>query len=222
MFDPNEYRNACAQLTLGQEKMEELIAMTENKDKKRLNRPLKTVLIAAACVAALCVTAFAAPAIHNFFTTTTLVISNEDGDVAQLLSAPEMTLNTEDGKSILTIGEQTIDVTEAFQKDGYFETTYEDAHIHVTKEGIATVTITAEGQKGSSYTYDLTAGSTDVGILYRSEAVTDEEGYTVIVNQEVEAEDSFQSFSFTEGADGELVCTDENGNAVEIPDDIQP
>lgn len=224
MFDPKEYRKACAQLTLGQEKMEELITMTENTSKKRLSRPLKTVLIAAACIAALCVTAFAAPAIHNFFTTTTLVISNEDGDVAQLLSAPEMTLNTEDGKSILTIGEQAIDVTEAFQKDGYFETTYEDAHIHVTKEGIATVTITAEGQKGSSYTYDLTAaGSTDVGILYRSEAVTDEEGNTVIVNQNVvEAEGSFQSFSFTEGANGELVCTDENGNAVEIPDDIQP
>lgn len=212
------YHNACAHLTLGAEKLEEMITMTENTNKKRLSRPLKTALIAAACVAALVVTAFAAPAIHNFFTATSLVITDEGGQTAQLLAAPEMTLKTEDGKSLLTIGGQTVDVTDAFATDGFYETTYEDARVHVTKEGIATVTITAEGQEGASYTYDLSEESTDVGILTRSQVVSDENGNTTVVEQEVKAEGAAQTFTFTEGEEGEMLCTDENGDPVELPE----
>lgn len=218
MPSSTSYHNACAHLTLGAEKLEEMITMTENTNKKRLSRPLKTALIAAACVAALVVTAFAAPAIHNFFTSTSLVITDEGGQTAQLLAAPEMTLKTEDGKSLLTIGGQTVDVTDAFATDGFYETTYEDARVHVTKEGIATVTITAEGQEGASYTYDLSEESTDVGIITRSQVVSDENGNTTVVEQEVEAEGAVQTFTFTEGEEGEMLCTDENGDPVELPE----
>lgn len=66
MFDREEYRRACSGLTLGREKIEEMIAMTENGNKKRVMRPVRVVLLAAALAAVLGVTALAAnPAVQE-------------------------------------------------------------------------------------------------------------------------------------------------------------
>jgi len=61
MFDPSCYRNDCARLVLGREKIEEMISMTEDQNrKKRALRPVRAVVIAAALAACLGATAFAA------------------------------------------------------------------------------------------------------------------------------------------------------------------
>lgn len=66
MFDREEYRRACSGLTLGREKIEEMIVMTENGNKKRVMRPVRVVLLAAALAAVLGVTALAAnPAVQE-------------------------------------------------------------------------------------------------------------------------------------------------------------
>ena len=50
MFDPQVYREACGKMTVPQDKLEEMIAMTEAKEKK-VRRPFRAALIAAAAVA---------------------------------------------------------------------------------------------------------------------------------------------------------------------------
>ena len=40
VFDPKSYREACGHLTLGTEKIEEMISMAENKKKFSFGRPV--------------------------------------------------------------------------------------------------------------------------------------------------------------------------------------
>lgn len=158
MFDEKNYCEACAHLTLGTEKLEELIAMTENTDtKKRLSRPMKTVLIAAACVAALCITAFAAPAVQKMFMSFTVSVTGQDGKVddAQMFVCPDLALEQRGGRDILTVDGKEIDVTDAFAKDGKYVLEEEDATVTVTPDGEVTVDMdTADGPV--VYTFNLT------------------------------------------------------------------
>ena len=50
MFDPKVYREACRELRAPEDKIEEVITMTENTNKK-IRRPLRTALACAAAVA---------------------------------------------------------------------------------------------------------------------------------------------------------------------------
>lgn len=184
MFDEKNYCEACAHLTLGTEKLEELIAMTENTDtKKRLSRPMKTVLIAAACVAALCITAFAAPAVQKMFMSFTVSVTGQDGKVddAQMFVCPDLALEQRGGRDILTVDGKEIDVTDAFAKDGKYVLEEEDATVTVTPDGEVTVDMdTADGPV--VYTFSLTGdtvtldGENLTGGEIGSYIVTDQNG----------------------------------------------
>ena len=50
MFDPKVYRNACRELNASEEKIKEIIAMTENKDRKNSRRTMRTILVACAAI----------------------------------------------------------------------------------------------------------------------------------------------------------------------------
>ena len=50
MFNPRLYREACREITAPEDKIEEIIAMTEKTNKKKI-RPLRTALICAAAMA---------------------------------------------------------------------------------------------------------------------------------------------------------------------------
>ncbi len=154
MFDTNKYRNVCGQVHLDAEKLEEMIAMTENTNpKKRLTRPMRTALIAAACVAALCVTALAAvPAVQQLFTTYTVTVKS-DGDLKTAITVPPMSLEDRDGRSILTVDGEEIDVTDAFAKDGKYTFEREGAAITVDSEGW--VDTQTAGDEPISYSYNL-------------------------------------------------------------------
>ncbi len=155
MFDTDNYRKACAQTKLDANKLEEMITMTENMNpKKRLSRPMRTALIAAACVAALCVTAFAAvPAVQQFFTTYTVTFHGGDG-VETAIIIPTMTLTDRDDRTILTVDGQEIDVTDAFAKDGAYSFEHEGATITVDAEGWVTMDSAAFYRKQPTITAD--------------------------------------------------------------------
>ncbi len=154
MFDTDKYRKACAQTKLDAHKLEEMIAMTEKTEmKKRLSRPTKTILIAAACVAALCITAFAAvPAVQQFFTTYTVTIRNDD-DLKTAIAIPPMNLAEKDGRTVLTVDDEEIDVTDAFAKDGKYSFAHEGATITVDSEGW--VDIATADSEPMSYGFNL-------------------------------------------------------------------
>lgn len=184
MFDEKTYCEACDHLILGTEKLEELIAMTENTDnKKRLSRPVKTVLIAAACVAALCVTAFAAPAVQKMFMSFSVTVTDRDGNVgdAQMFVCPDLALEKKDGKDILTVNDEEIDVTDAFAKDGKYVLEEDGATVTVTPDGEVTVNMdTADGPV--VYTFSLTGdtvtldGENLTGGEISSYMITDQNG----------------------------------------------
>lgn len=158
MFDPNQYRTDCARLTLGAEKLEEIITMTENTKKKPMSRPMKAALIAAACVAALTVTAMAAPAVQQLFTTYTITFRNADSATAYTL--PTLALEDRDGRSILTVDDMETDVTDAFAKNGQYEMNVDGADIIVKPDGWVEITMPAGGDP-ITYTFNLNAQGGD-------------------------------------------------------------
>lgn len=183
MFDEKTYCEACDHLILGTEKLEELIAMTENTDnKKRLSRPVKTVLIAAACVAALCVTAFAAPVIQNLFTTYTVTV--KDGDNNNIV-APVIQTYNEDGRNYLVVDDETIDITDALEQDGSFQTTTKDgSKVHVDKDGWVSVS-----GNGIDYTFNPTTDDKESSFTVDGEELTGVEiGSYIITDQNGEME----------------------------------
>lgn len=160
MFDPKSYQNACDQLTLDAEKLEEIIAMTENTPKKRFDRPMKTVLIAAACLAALTVTAFAAPAAVQFFTSYTITYrsSNSSAD----FTVPTLKLEERDGRNILTVNDLETDVTDAFAQDGQYVMNVDGADITVKPDGWVKITMAEDEESGPiTSTFNLNALDSD-------------------------------------------------------------
>lgn len=163
MFDHASYHRSCAQLTLGQEKLEEIITMTENTDQKRMGRPMKTALIAAACLAALSITAFAAPAVQQLFTTFT--ITYRDADSTTAFTLPTLTLTEREGRNILTVDDIETDVTDAFAQDGQYVMTVDGATITVKPDGLVTVDAAEDEASGPiTYSYYLQGGDAVPGV----------------------------------------------------------
>lgn len=164
MFDPNAYQNACAQLSLGRDKREEIITMTENTSaKKRLSCPMKTVLIAAACVAALTVTAMAAPAVQQLFTTFTITYRNADSSTA--FTMPTLILTEQGGRHILTVDDLETDVTDAFAQDGQYVMVVDGTTITVKPDGWVEVEAAGDQTSGPiTYSYRLQDGEAAPGV----------------------------------------------------------
>ncbi len=209
MFDKESYRDVCAQLTLGQEKLEEIITMTENTKKKGLSRPVKTVLIAAACVAALTVTAFAAPAVQQLFTTITITYRGGEG-METAIAIPPMNLAERDGHTILTVDEEEIDVTDAFATDGKYTFERDGAAITVSSDGW--VDIATEDGMPMSYGFNLygkvpSSGADDP----RVDAAPMEEAELPHPN----ADEVQEQFTVLPGPDGAMNIYDGHGNLVD-------
>ena len=41
MFEPNQYRELCSELHVSEEKLEEVIQMTEQEKKRKFHRPMR-------------------------------------------------------------------------------------------------------------------------------------------------------------------------------------
>ena len=120
MFDPKSYCKACDRLSLDEDKIKEMIVMTENQ-KKPVHRPVRVALVAAALAVALGITASAAeiPAVKEFFTTMFITITTKDGSPLGL-SLPEVTVEEREGRRILVVNEDRVDVTDALAQKGEY------------------------------------------------------------------------------------------------------
>lgn len=146
MLDMRDYRNACDRLRLDTETLEEMIEMTENQKKKMLGRPARAMLVAAALVAAMAVTASAAelPAVQQFFAKVFVTV-NTDGAL-EGLSIPDLAVEEREGRTILLLDGAEIDVTDDLSKAGEYLYEGEGYEVRVDSDGVAV--LTAYGEDG--------------------------------------------------------------------------
>ena len=148
MFDPKLYREACRELTAPEDRIKEIIAMTEKTNKKKF-RPLRTALICAAAMAMMVVGVAAAnpEAVEEFFYNIVSIVrvddyrqelTTADGEKITLFSVPEAAVEHRDGRAILTLnGEDEADITDALANTGRYEyqKDCEGSRVIVTVEG---------------------------------------------------------------------------------------
>ncbi len=175
MFDPKLYREACRELRAPEDKIEEIIAMTEKTNKKKI-RPLRTALIAAAAVAMMVVGVSAAnpEATQEFWLTLRnavqvdqyrMDLTTEDGEKVSVISVPQAMLENRDGRAILMVdGKDVADITDALARDQHYvyEDVAEGSKISVTVDGtIDEWTMTADvGKLDEDGTYNWFGGVT--------------------------------------------------------------
>ena len=180
MFDPNLYREACRELRVPEDKIEEIIAMTEKTNKKKI-RPLRTALISAAAVAMMVVSVAAAnpEEFQNFvFDIMSAVqvddyrmdLTSTDGEKVTVFSIPEAEVQERDGRAILVIdGEDEVDITDALKEAGKY--TYEK------NSGESQLTAEVEGT-ADDWTIQLKVGRPEEGSLIYT-FTKDEEGNVI-------------------------------------------
>ena len=232
MFDKDTYKKDCDRLTLGRETLEEMIFMSEQKKTKKF-KPLRVVVLAAALVAALGLTAAATDGpvkamIKEFFYTYTvtgvddcqvgiITVSINEDDVMIGTVMPTMAYKERDGHCILALDGEEIDVTEAMEQDGFYERELEGAILRITAAGVGTYT--ALDQNGESvYTINiyLLGDGADLGpdMTY---TVTEEGGISVAHSVTGELAGAVVgTYTITEES-GEMLGTDNDGVVVNIP-----
>ena len=113
MFDPKLYREACRELTAPEDKIKEIIAMTEKTNKKKF-RPLRAALICAAAMAMMVVSVAAADpeGFESFLINIGTVVrvdryrsdvTTEDGETFSMVQSPEAKVENRDGRAILVM-----------------------------------------------------------------------------------------------------------------------
>ena len=131
MFEPNQYRELCSELHVSEEKLEEVIQMTEQEKKRKFHRPMRLGLVAAAVAAMLVVTVSAAnsEAIMTYLTSlrdaavageawADSPVNTEEG--TEGLCLPEASLEERDGRTILIVDGVETDVTQALTDQGEY------------------------------------------------------------------------------------------------------
>lgn len=161
MLERKLYCEACDRLTLDAGKIEEMIIMTENQEKKAHRFPRRAALVAAALAAALCVTAAAAevPAVQEFFTSIFVTITVK-GEEVNGFNIPSVAVEERDGRSILLVNGEKTDITEALAQDKEYLYEGDRFQVAVDENGVAVVT--AYGTDGTVITYsteDLSGGT---------------------------------------------------------------
>ena len=148
MFDPKLYREACREITAPEDKIEEIIAMTEKTNKRRI-RPLRAALVCAAAMAMMVVSvaASAPEEFHEFVINLVSIVrvdryrsdvTTEDGETFSMVQSPEAKVENREGKAILVVnGEDAADITDALAQDQHyvFEDFTEDTRITITVDG---------------------------------------------------------------------------------------
>lgn len=137
-------------------------------------RPMRVVVLTAALVAALCLTAAAADEdgpiktiIESLIVSHTIsekddiefgVTANGNVDMETGLSLPTMAYTEKDGCKLFALDGEEIDVTEAMAKDGYYEREMEDCVLRVNADGMAAIIVYDEnGEVKMDYTVGLNA-----------------------------------------------------------------
>lgn len=147
MFDPNMYHVLCEQLTAPHEAIEEVIQMTKEKKAMRKRRPIRVLVAVAAVCTALAITASASnPEILEGIVTsirTSVSIGEyheelvmENGEVMTALCIPDAAVEEQDGRTILTVNGEELDITEELAREGRYVWYDEDQGAKVQVEVI--------------------------------------------------------------------------------------
>ena len=208
MFDPKLYREACRELTAPEDKIKEIIAMTEKTNKKKF-RPLRTALICAAAMAMMVVGVAAAnpEAVEEVFYNIVSIVrvddyrqelTTADGEKITLFSVPEAAVELRDGRAILTLdGEDEADITDVLANTGRYEyqKDCEGSRLIVTVEG------TTQDWKIAVSVGD--PGSDNPTVTYSSDDVDDGvDGRFIVKDDGVGGEDCDTTVGiYTTGAD---------------------
>lgn len=188
MFDPKLYREACRELKAPEEKIEEIIAMTENTSKKKI-RPLRAALICAAAAAMMVVSVAAAnpEGVLEFVTQIAAVVrideyrtelTTTDGEQVTVFSIPEAEVQERDGRAILVLnGEDEEDITDALNVLGKYTCTKNSgsSSIALTVDGTVddwTIVMQVGGADSAVYTFK----KDEKGNVVASAEVPDQEG----------------------------------------------
>ena len=177
MFDPDRYREACSELKLSEEKLQEMILMTE-KTKRTVRRPVRVALIAAALAVALGITASAAnsEALQSFFSTIRFSISDSGLGADRTYTVPEtpeVGLETRDGRVILSLDGAETDITDALEADGsyvYEEQTDEGGYEVTVKDDLTWSVTSYSGDHDTVFTFSSAENSGEGGVSYYAEA----------------------------------------------------
>ncbi len=174
--------------------------MTENTSKKSVRRPTRVVLVAAALVAALGITASAAelPAVKEFFANVFVTVTVTDGSFAGV-NIPTMAVEEREERMILILDEEEIDVTEALAEKGEYLYEGENYQVRVDAEGVAVLTAySADGESVLSFSAGPNAGGDLVS-------------YNVVADGEVEAANTGVYTIVEDEGMGSVDVTDEAG-----------
>lgn len=132
MFDHNAYRERCSELHVSEEALQEVIEMTEQKQKKPVRRPLRVGLIAAVVTVALMVTVSAAnPEALEWLSATIRssasigdyreeIVMDDTGETITALRLPDTAVEERDGRIILTVDGEETDITDALAREGRY------------------------------------------------------------------------------------------------------
>lgn len=191
MFDLKSYCEACDRMTLDAEKIEEMITMTEATEKKTARRPTRVVLVAAALVAALGITASAAelPAVKEFFANVFVTVTVTDGSFAGV-NIPTMAVEKREDRTILILDEEEIDVTEALAEKGEYLYKGESYEVQVDAEGTAVLTAySADGESVLSFSTGPNAEGDLVSYNVVADGEVDVGVYTIVADEAMESVD---------------------------------
>ena len=168
MYDLNAYRERCSELCLSEDKLQEVIAMTEQTKKNSVRRPLRVGLIAAALCALLVISVSAAnpevlEGIMTAIRSSVAVgeyrqdLTMDTGEQVVALAYPEVSVEEREGRMILIVDGQETDITDELNEKGSYLWEHEDEGASVQVK----VTLNEEG-KPEAVTSIVPAG-TEIG-----------------------------------------------------------
>ena len=150
MFDSRLYREACRELRAPEEKVEEIVTMSQQNHTKS-RRPVRAVLIAAAAAAMMAVGVSAAnpQAVQELFFQIATVIqvdefrqemTTEDGEQVTVFHTPEVHVENRAGRALLVVNGEETDITDQLKAAGSYtrELSFGGTQVTVTVEGSAT------------------------------------------------------------------------------------
>ena len=166
MFDPREYREVCRELRAPEKKIEEIIAMTEQRTHKRRFRALGTGLAVCAAAATMVVGVAAAnpEAAQEFFAHITSVVTVGEfrRDLTTEVELPQATVENRDGRAILVVDGEETDVTDQLESTGRYTraASSDGTQVDITVEGSAAEwTLTTEVKTADGLVYTLSSDS---------------------------------------------------------------
>lgn len=205
MIDKKLYCETFSRLHASEEAKKEVFQMKENKKRMRMPGLLRTAAMAAALAVALAATAGAVNLATDgaFFQTlrevwtdgyeTRYEAVDEAGNVVEITATEGCSVTTEDGRMILHVAGENIDITDEIESDGayHYEKVMEGRTVAADVTGTRedwTLVEEVTGGDGNIYRITVTSGDMAVGMQTGTAVIsehTDENGEESIVTATV-------------------------------------